>query len=70
MLGGKLPRTHQFWIIAGVLAVFLAAGSLFAFRMSAPPERPSIAFSQFLQDLKAGQVSTVVADGDALAFQL
>ena len=57
MLGGKLPRTRHLWIIAGVLVVFLAAGALFVLRMGVTEERPSIAFSQFLQELKAKQVS-------------
>jgi cell division protease FtsH len=69
VLGGHLPRTRLFWIIAGVLVAFLSVGSFIAFRMSSAVEPPNIAFSQFLQELNAKQVSKVVVVGDTLMIQ-
>ena len=60
MLGGKLPRTRLFWIAIGVLVVFLGVGAFFALRMSSAVETQVVAFSQFLQDVDAKQVSKVV----------
>jgi cell division protease FtsH len=69
VLGGKLPRTRLFWIIAGVLVVFLAVGGTFAVRLSSAVDRPNIAFSQFLEALDSQQVRRVVVDGDTLAIE-
>jgi cell division protease FtsH len=69
VLGGKLPRTRLFWIIAGVIVVFLAVGARVALQFNAGAQRPNLAFSQFLQDLNSKQVRSVVVDGDTVAFE-
>jgi cell division protease FtsH len=69
VLGGKLPRTRLFWIAAGVLVVFLGVGALFALQLSSAGEPQVVAFSQFLREVDAKQVSKVVVNGDSLSVQ-
>jgi cell division protease FtsH len=50
-----------------VLFVIIAAAVVFV-RQGAPPPAESVAFSQFLQDVTAGRVTSVTAEGDDLQF--
>jgi cell division protease FtsH len=69
VLGGKLPRTRLFWITAGVLVVILAISGFAGLRYFGAPEPASIAFSEFLGDLKAGRVDAVTVEADVLSIQ-
>jgi cell division protease FtsH len=69
VLGGKLPRNRLFWITAGVLVVILAISGIAGVRYFGTPEPASIAFSEFLTDLKAGRVQAVTVEADALSIQ-
>ena len=59
MLGGRIPNTHRFWFITGLLIVVLAVAALMFFRTRQAPAPASVAFSEFLQDVQAGRVTHV-----------
>jgi hypothetical protein len=56
-------------LIAGVLTAALAI-AVYAFRSRPVVEFTPVAFSDFLREVKANQVKSVVADGDAVRFEL
>ncbi len=64
-----MPRNRLFWITAGVLVVILAISGIAGVRYFGTPEPASIAFSEFLTDLKAGRVQAVTVEADALSIQ-
>ena len=70
MLGGKLPRTRLFWMVAGVLVVILSIVSFYLLRPSAEPARASAAFSDFLHDIQAGRVRHITQSQERLEFDL
>ena len=70
MLGGKLPRTRLFWMVAGVLVVTFSIVSFYLLRPSAEPARPSAAFSDFLHDIQAGRVRHITESQERLEFDL
>jgi cell division protease FtsH len=68
VLGGKFPRSRLFWILGGTVLTVLIGVS---FVLLAPAHRAAaeaIPFTQFLQDMAAGRLASVSADGDDLAF--
>ena len=70
MLGGKLPRTRLFWMVAGVLVVTLSILGFYLLRPSAQPVRTGAAFSEFLHDIQDGRVKHITQSQDALEFDL
>src|ERR1041384_8349186 len=70
VLGGKLPRTRLFWIVAGVLVVTLSVIGFYALRPSAQPARTTAAFSDFLHDVGGGRVKHITQTQDSLEFEL
>jgi cell division protease FtsH len=67
VFGRKLPRTRIIWLSAVVLV--LSLGVFVAFRSKGSAEPSPVAFSDFLKDVQANQVKSVVAEGDALHFE-
>ena len=59
MVRGKLPPIRWAWIAAGVVTA-VAVIALFAFR-SRPAEATPVAFSEFLSDVNANRVKSVVS---------
>ena len=68
MLGDKLPRTRLFWMIAAAVVVLLSIGAFSLLRPAGEPARPSAAFSDFLNDVRAGRVGHVTQAQDVLEF--
>ena len=67
---GKLPRTRLAWMVAGVLAAALSIAVFVAFRSSSSRASPRPSpFSDFLRDVQADRVKSVVADADAVRFE-
>jgi cell division protease FtsH len=65
---GKLPRTRRFWIAIGTVAVVLSI-TAFALLRGAPPEVVFVPFSEFLGDVHANRVTSVVVEGDAVGYE-
>jgi cell division protease FtsH len=63
-----LPSIRLVWVVAGVLAAIVAIVA-FSLRSRPAPEATPVAFSDFLRDIRADRVKSVVARGDALRFQ-
>ena len=63
----KRPRTRLIWIVAGVLV--LGAAAIVAWRSGATADRARVPFSDLLRDIQSDQVTAVVAQGDAVAFE-
>ena len=61
-----MPRTRLVWSGAGVLVVFLAVAAGLGYRYNQSNQRPSISFSQFIQDVNANAVRRVTVEGDVL----
>ena len=69
MLGGKLPRTRFFWMIAGVLVVILSAGAFVVLSPAGESARTNAAFSDFLHDVQDGRVRHITQAQDVLQFE-
>jgi cell division protease FtsH len=69
VVGGKLPRTRLFWIIAGALVVIFSVGAFYLLRPDAGPARSNIAFSDFLHDIQAGRVRHITQSQEVLEFE-
>lgn len=67
MFGRKLPRSRLASTAAALLV--LAIGVSVAYQWVTKPRPATVPFSDFLRDVKAGQVSAVTADGDAIVFE-
>jgi cell division protease FtsH len=65
---GRLPRTRRFWIAIGTVAVVLSI-TAFALLRGASPEVVLVPFSEFLGDVHANRVTSVVVQGDAVGFE-
>jgi cell division protease FtsH len=65
----KKPSIRVAWMLAGVLVAVVAI-SLFSLRSRPAAESTPVAFSDFLRDVKANRVRSVVADADSIRFQL
>jgi cell division protease FtsH len=65
----KLPPFRLAWTVAGVLVVVLALAA-FSLRSRSAVEVTTVAFSDFLRDINANRVKSVVADADAIHFEL
>jgi cell division protease FtsH len=66
---GKLPPIRLAWMVAGVLAAVVAVVA-FSLRSRPAAEVTPVAFSDFLHDINANRVKSVVADADAIQFEL
>ena len=67
VFGRKLPRTRLMWMTAAVLV--LSVGVFVAFRSKASAQPAAVPFSDFLRDVQANRVKSVVTEGDAVRFQ-
>jgi cell division protease FtsH len=65
---GWLPRTRRFWIAIGAVAITLSITAVALLR-DAAPEAALVPFSEFLGDVHADRVKSVVVDGDAVRFE-
>ncbi len=68
MSRGRLPRTRRVWFAIGAVAITLSI-TAFALLRDASPEATLVPFSEFLGDLQADRVTSVVVDGDAVGFE-
>ena len=64
-----MPHIRLAWLVAGVLTAAFAIAA-YSFRSRPVAEFTPVAFSDFLREVKANQVKSVVADGDAVRFEL
>jgi cell division protease FtsH len=65
----KLPPIRLAWIAAGVITAIVAI-TLFSVRSSPVAEPAPVAFSDFLRDVRADRVRSVVSNADTIRFQL
>jgi cell division protease FtsH len=65
---GKFPTIRLAWVLAGVLTAAVAIAA-FALRSPAAAAPTPVAFSDFLRDVQANRVKSVVAVADAIRFQ-
>jgi cell division protease FtsH len=68
VLGGKFPRSRLFWILGGATLVVLLGFAIVLLEPGRHAAAEPIAFSQFLQDVAAGKILSVNAEGDDLQF--
>ena len=68
MSRGRLPRTRRVWFAIAAVAITLSITALALLR-DASPEAALVPFSEFLGDLQADRVTSVVVDGDAVRFE-
>ena len=64
-----MPRTRLFWTGTGVLLLVIALVAFLGYRYGGTAEPVTIAFSEFLGDVKAGRVKSVTVAADALAIE-
>jgi cell division protease FtsH len=69
VFGGKSSRTRLIWAITGAVLVLLSVGGFFAFRGTGPVPPAAVAFSDFLRDVQADRVRSVVVDREAVTFE-
>jgi cell division protease FtsH len=69
VLGGKLPRPRLFWIAGGAVVIVLAIAAGILFRPSTSTPGEPVAFSRFLEDVDAGLVRKVTAEGDQIVYE-
>jgi cell division protease FtsH len=67
---GKLPRIRLVWIAAGALAAVLSITLFLSVRSRTAAEPTPVPFSDFLRDVQADRVRSVVVDADAVGFEL
>ena len=65
----KLPRVRPVWLVAGAIAALLSIGLVVTDRWNATAESPSVPFSDFLRDVQADRVRSVVVNADAVEFE-
>ncbi|HEU4694526.1 MAG TPA: ATP-dependent metallopeptidase FtsH/Yme1/Tma family protein, partial [Vicinamibacterales bacterium] len=63
-----MPRTRRVWFAIGAVAITLSI-TAFALLRDPSPEATLVPFSEFLGDLQADRVTSVVVDGDAVGFE-
>ena len=64
-----MPHIRLAWLVAGVLTAAFAIAA-YSFRSRPVAEFTPVAFSDFLREVKANRVKSVVADGDAVRVEL
>jgi len=64
----KLPHIRLAWLVAGVLTAVVAIG-VYSYRSRPAAEPTPVAFTDFLRDVNANQVASIVADADAIRFR-
>ncbi len=69
MFGGKFPRTRLFWTGTGILIVVLSTAAFLTLRTRGTTQPTTVAFSEFLRDVQAGQVSRVTVATDEVSFE-
>jgi cell division protease FtsH len=65
---GRLSRSPRFWIAIGLATVTVSIAA-FAVIRGRSPEVAVVPFSDFLRDVQANQVVSVVVDGDAVRVE-
>ena len=65
---GHLPHLRLAWLVAGLFAAVVIA-AVVSLRPLASAEVATVAFSDFLRDVNANQVKSVVASADAIRFE-
>ena len=68
MFRRKLPHIRLAWLVAGVLTAAVAIG-VYSYRSRPAAEPTPVAFTDFLRDVNANQVASIVADADAIRFR-
>jgi cell division protease FtsH len=63
-----LPSIRPVWVLAGVLTAVAAIG-FYSLRSRPVVETAPVAFSDFLRDVQANRVKSVVANADAIRFE-
>ena len=69
MFRGKLPPIRLAWIAAGVIAA-VAVIALYSLRSRPVAVATPVAFSDFLRDINANRVKSVISDADTIRFEL
>jgi cell division protease FtsH len=69
VLRGKLPHQRPLWIGAGILTIALSIGVGFLLRTPGVAEPGPVPFSQFIADVEADRVKSVIVGSDQLTFE-
>jgi cell division protease FtsH len=64
-----MPRVRPVWLIVGAVTAFLSIALVATDRWYATAESPSVPFSDFLRDVQADRVRSVVVIADAVEFE-
>ena len=65
----KLPRIRLVWIVLGAIAAVLSIAVVATFRTRPAPESTAVPFSDFLRDVHADAVRSVLVNADAVTFE-